>query len=115
MIELQDIVQLAGTVLSLVGFGSLIGLLINLGKSVKIIKDGQSQNWAMGLNLLLLVVMYLGGFLGFDMAFFDGIAGQIASVGVAVLELISMIAGSKAYHSAVRSVPVIGRSFSDAR
>ena len=37
MIEIQDIVQLAGIVLSLAGFGSLIGLIVNVGKTAGVV------------------------------------------------------------------------------
>ena len=67
----------------------------------------------MGLNLLLMIAMYLGGFLGFDLAAFDGVAGQIANVGIAILQLMAMIGGARGFHGAAKGVPVIGRSYSN--
>jgi hypothetical protein len=109
----MEIPQLLHTLLSLGGFGALIGLIINILKTVGVVKDGQATNWATGLNLVLLVALFIGKVVGFDVAGLDGIASQFADSGIAILQLIVMIGGSRLFHNTLRGVPVVGRSMSN--
>ena len=108
----MEINELLTTLFSLGGFGALIGLVINVLKSLGVVKDGQAVKWSTGLNLLLLIGLFLGKVIGFDLAGMDGLMGEVANTGIAILELIVLIGGSKLLHNSVRGVPVIGRSFS---
>jgi len=109
----MEIPQLLQVLLSLGGFGALIGLIINVLKTVGVVKDGQATNWATGLNLVLLIALFVGKVVGFDVAGLDGIASQVADTGIVILQLIVMIGGSRLFHNTLRGVPVVGRSLSN--
>ena len=109
----MEIPQLLHVLLSLGGFGALIGLIINVLKTVGLVKDGQATNWATGLNLVLLIALFVGKVIGFDVAGLDGVAGEIANAGVSILQLLVMLGGSRLFHNTLKGVPVVGRSFSN--
>ena len=106
-----DLTNLIDIALSLAGFGSLIGLLVNVLKMTGVVKDGTANIWSAGLNLLLLITLYVSKVIGFDLVGLDGLVGQIANIGVAVLALLTQMTGAKAAHGMLRGVPVIGKSF----
>jgi hypothetical protein len=62
----------------LAGFAVLVPVLVSWGKIFGLVKDGQSQEWATGLNLLAGVVA-----LGFRLAgYADQLPGLDASAGL---------------------------------
>jgi hypothetical protein len=103
------LVQLAG----LAGAGSAISLLINVGKSVGIVKDGTSQNWSAGLNLVLLIGLLAANVYkpGIDLAGVDKQVSDFVQVGVVIFTYILQLAASKAANQAIQGVPVAGKSF----
>ena len=109
----MELPQLLNTLLSLGGFGALVGVIINVLKTVGLIKDGQATNYATGLNLLLLIALFVGKVMGFDVAGLDGVAGQVADTGIAILNLLVMVGGSRLFHVTLKGVPVVGRSYSN--
>ena len=109
----MEIPQLLHTLLSLGGFGALIGVIINVAKTLGLVKDGQATNYATGLNLILLIGLFVGKVMGFDVAGLDGVAGEIANAGIAILQLLVMLGGSRLFHNTLRGVPVVGRSLSN--
>lgn len=112
-----DITTLLGQFLALAGVGALIALLINIGKQVGIVKDGDTPTWVTGLNLLGLVGLFVLRVVrpDADIGQLDGIASTIAQIGVLVLALITQIGSAKVAHAAVRGAAVIGYSFSVKR
>lgn len=101
---------------SLIGVSKLIAAVINLLKTIGVVKDGTSAKWAAALNLLAFIALVLLGVFRPDltMELLDGYAGQIAAILLFVLGFISQIVGSQSAHVALSNarVPLIGKSFS---
>lgn len=101
---------------SLIGVSKLIAAVINLLKTIGVVKDGTSAKWAAALNLLAFIVLVLLGVFkpALTMELLDGYAGQIAAILLFVLGFISQIVGSQSAHVALSNarVPLIGKSFS---
>jgi hypothetical protein len=101
---------------SLIGVSKLIAALINLLKTIGVVKDGTSAKWAAALNLLAFIALVLLGVFRPDLTteLLDGYAGQIAAILLFVLGFISQIVGSQSAHEALSDarVPLIGKSYS---
>ncbi len=98
----------------LVGVAAVVGLLVNVLKSAGVVQDGQAQTWSAGFNLVGMAGMLaLKVFQpDFDFAGMDAQAAQFASVAAVVVGYILQLLSSKATNSAVRGVPIVGKSFS---
>lgn len=101
---------------SLVGVSKLIAAVINLLKTIGVVKDGTSAKWAAALNLLAFIALVLLGVFRPDltMELLDGYAGQIAAILLFVLGFISQIVGSQSAHESLSNarIPLIGKSYS---
>lgn len=98
---------------SLAGFAALISLLVNVGKEVGVVKDGQAQNWSAGLNLiglagLLALKVYAPHV---DVEGLNSQAAMLAQVGLVVFAYVVQLLAGKATHAAVRGTGFIGKSF----
>lgn len=99
---------------SLFGFGALIALLVNIGKSFGLVRDGQAQNWSAGLNLLLLAgLLALRVYSpSYDIQALDSqVSGLVQIASLAMAWALQMF-GSKATHSLARGIPLVGKSYS---
>ncbi len=105
--------ELTTLLLSLAGFGALIGFVVNLLKYLGVVKDGQAKTWVTFFNLVLLVALFVTQQIGIDLSAFDGFAAVIAEIGVLIMGLLVQGVGSKAYHTAMRGVPLLGKSLSN--
>jgi len=110
-----DLPNLLSQFLALAGVGALLSFLVNVGKTVGLVKDGQAANWVTGLNLAGLVALFvLKVFVpSADIGEIDGLAATIAQIGVLVLGLVTQLLGSKLAHASVRGTWAIGKSFSN--
>lgn len=97
---------------ALAGFAALVALVINVLKLFSLVKDGQAQTWSAAINLLGMI-----GFIAykiinpsFDPAGIDSQIGQIVQIAQILLGYVMQLGVSKITHSAVRNVPVIGKS-----
>lgn len=110
----MDIVGIASQFAALAGAGALIALVVNVGKTLGVIKDGQAPTASLVLNLAgVAALIALQVFQpGADVAALDGVAGQIASAGVTLFGLFVQLYGSKLGHGVVAGVPVLGKSHS---
>lgn len=99
---------------TLVGVGSAISLLVNIGKAVGIVKEQYVAAWVSGLNLLALAALLVVGVLnpGFDWVALDEKLATGAALGSALLAFILQLLSAKVAHQAVRGTPIIGTSFS---
>ena len=98
----------------LAGFAALIALIVNILKAVGVVKDGQAQNWSAGLNLLglagiLAVNVYVPDY---DVAGLDTSVAKFVEVGVVVLSYVVQLLSSKVTHTALRGVPLVGKTYS---
>ena len=101
---------------SLIGVSKLVTVLVNLLKLTGLVKDGTSDRWAAGFNLLAFIALVLLGVFRPDltMKVLDGYAGQIAAILLFILGFVSQMIGSKTGHDALSAanIPLIGKSFS---
>ena len=102
---------------ALVGFAALVSLLINVLKVFGVVQDGTADKWVAGFNLAgvlaLLVVKQFFPELQNQVPAMDNMLGEIAVIGSYILSYVVMILGSKITYSAVKGLPVIGRSNSE--
>jgi hypothetical protein len=100
-------------VASLVGISSVISLLINVLKTVGVVKDGTAQNWSAGANLVIVLIVYSLRLFKpeIDVTSFDPIFAEIATVGSFVFAYVSSLLTSKLTYYAVKGLPVVGKSF----
>ena len=109
--SLQDLVVMLG---ALAGFGGIVALVVNVGKQVGIVKDGQAPTVSTGLNILLLAGLYALKVFKPDLSVenLDAQAAQIAQIGMMVLAFIVQLKGAQFTHQTLRGVPLLGKSFS---
>lgn len=101
--------------LALAGWGALVAVVINIGKSVGLVKDGVAPKVNLVFNLVGFVALIaLGLFAKVTPEYFDQFAGAIAAMLVAVLGLVTQFASASKTHSTLSdgNVPVIGKSYS---
>ena len=99
---------------SLAGVGAFISCLVNIGKTVGLVKDGQAQTYVVGLNLLGLVVLFVIGIVKPDANIqgLDAQAGTLASLLMVVFGFVWQLISSKLTHDKVlKGTPLIGTSF----
>jgi hypothetical protein len=96
------------------GAGFLIAVLINIGKSVGWIKDGDAASYSTGASLLLTVIVFVTGIVkpDFDFVAADATVMQIAQILSMVFTALWPMIASKISHGLLRGSAVIGKSYS---
>ena len=94
----------------LAGLGGLISVLVNLLKAIGLVKDGTSEQWVQGFNLIALIAVAVVYFMKVqvDWAQIDGWLEVLATFIGFVVQLF----GSKVTYAVTRGAPVIGFSYS---
>ena len=95
------------------GLGSLISMLVNVLKTINVVKDGTSQQWVQGLNLLAFVVVsvvYL-----FNVQVNWDTVNVMIGFCVTLLGFVVQLFASKATYSVTKGLPVVGYSHSDTQ
>ena len=94
----------------LAGLGGLISVLVNLLKAIGVVKDGTSERWVQGFNLLAFVAVAIVYFtkIQVDWAQIDGWLEVLATFIGFVVQLF----GSKVTYAVTRGAPVVGFSYS---
>jgi len=112
----NTIVSLTIMFAALAGIAALVTVLVNIGKLVHLVKDGTSQYWSAGLNLLAFTVLVVLGIFRPDLTtvFLDATAQQIATILLFVLGFVTQLFTSPKVYTLLRDgdVPLIGKSFS---
>jgi hypothetical protein len=110
----MDLPSLVTSFLAMAGFAAFIAIVINIGKAFHIVKDGTAANWSAALNLVGLVAFVVVKIVRpeFDWSIVDTQLGAIANVLTVLLSYIIQLLGSKLANFAVRTVPLIGKSYS---
>ncbi|HSW63410.1 MAG TPA: hypothetical protein VLH56_08880 [Dissulfurispiraceae bacterium] len=100
--------------LALGGFGGMVAVLINIGKTVGWIPDGRAPTVAVGLNLVGLIGLFVLGVVkpDIDIGGLDGQFDQIAVILTLVFGFVWQMISSKFTHTAVRGATVFGTSYS---
>ena len=93
------------------GLGGLISVLVNLLKVVGVVKDGTSEQWVQGFNLVAFIAVAVIYFAEFqvDWAQLDGWLTVMATFIGFIVQLLS----SKVTYSVTKGAPVIGFSYSN--
>jgi hypothetical protein len=99
---------------ALAGAGALIAVLINIGKALGWIQDGQATTWSTVLNIVGMISLLLLQIFkpGMDITAVDSAAGQIAQMLIILVGLVTQMLSSKGTHLALKGTPLIGKSFS---
>lgn len=99
---------------ALAGFAALIAFLINILKTVGVVKEDQAPTWSAGLNLAGLVMLLALQIYApqVDIEGLDQQVAQAVEVGVVVFGYIIQLLSSKLSHAVVRGVPGIGKFIS---
>ena len=77
-----------------------------------VVKDGQAKVWVTGLNVLLMLGVYFGGILDFNVMAVDPAAGTLAELAGVAFALVAQLGGSSLTHVVLRGAPVVGASHS---
>lgn len=98
---------------ALAGFGGLVAALVNIGKQIGLVQDGQAQIYSTGLNLAGLVALFaLKVFApAVSVEGLDSIAAQVAQFLTVAFGLFVQLGGARFAHDVLRGVPVIGKSY----
>lgn len=98
-----------GILAGLAGLGSLVSMLVNFLKMLGVVKDGTSQTWVNGFNLVAFVAVAVVVVfnLPVEWSTVDTVLGFLATFFGLVIQLF----GSKFAYSVTRGLPVIGFSF----
>lgn len=103
------------TFLSLSGVAALITVLINIGKSLGWIKDGQASNFSTGFNLVGMIALFVLNMLGMAdvVPALNENAAMLANVLATVFGFVWQLWLSKIVHDNVlKGTKLIGKSFS---
>ena len=97
---------------TLLGFAALITVVVNTGKKIGLVKDGQAKNWSAGLNLIGLAALLMTRVIWpeLDVAWLDDQARQMAEVAAVVIGYVIQLWGSQAVHEILRGLPLIGKT-----
>jgi hypothetical protein len=97
----------------LIGWPALVTALVNVGKTVKIVRDGTAASWSLVLNVLGFGLMYAGVITGVDFAEIDATFGALATALVAISTFMVQLGVSSRLHQFVRGIPILGAAFSE--
>lgn len=95
------------------GLGSLISMIVNILKMIKVVKDGTSEQWVQGLNLLAFIAVSVVYFLNVQVNW-DTVNVMIGFC-VTLLGFVVQLFASKATYSVTKGLPVVGYSHSDSQ
>jgi len=106
-------------VLSLGGFAAFVTVAVNILKVIKIkgvpiIKDGDSPKWTGGITLVGIIALYVTKLFlpSFDPGLIDKTLLEVATVATYILSFVGTLGLEKIIHTAVKGIPLIGKSYS---
>ena len=111
-----DFTNLVDTLKNLVGVGALIAALVNAGKAIGLVKDGDAGTWSAGLNVLALFGLVVAQITGTSSLIpaIDTQAGGFASVLTVIIAFtVQLLSAQQAHKLILAGLPLIGTSNSD--
>lgn len=114
---METLEQVLVVVLSLGGMAALIAGLVNTGKVLGVVKDGDAPKASLLLNVILFVGVALAGVFAptLNLTGLDGIARDVAQILGLLLGIGSQLGLTKKFADWFKGLPVIGFSHSDAK
>jgi hypothetical protein len=110
----MDIVsQIVAIIASLASLGGLISVIVNILKRVGVIKDGTSDMWYQGINLVVFIAVAIVYFLKTPVDW-GNIDGYLKLLGTVLGFVIQMLGGQVTY-TVIKGTPLIGFSFEKAK
>lgn len=99
---------------SLLGFGAIVSVLVNVLKKFGVVQDGTSDKWIAGFNLVGYLILFVvtTWFPQINIPAIDAQLGAVAVVLNVVLGYVTTILGSKLTYVATKGLPLIGKTFS---
>ncbi len=95
------------------GVAAFVVVVVNVLKTLKVVKDGTADKWALGLNVALFAgYVVTTQFFNYDVEGFDEILSGVAGVPAAMLGLVGQLVVSRGLHAGMRGIPVVGKSHS---
>jgi hypothetical protein len=95
------------------GFGALVTVLVNLLKTAKVVKDGDSNLWVAAFNLLVLALaLFFQVLAPAKLEIANAVAAQIAQYAQPLIAFVALIASSKVSYEVLKGLPFIGKTFS---
>lgn len=108
--EFQSIVS---TYIAMAGVAALLAIVINILKTVGIVKDGEAPVWNVALNIVGLAALF--GLKIFrpdiELEGLDQQAAALANTMTVVFTYLTQIGVTKLAHNIVKGVPVLGKTF----
>ncbi len=92
---------------SLGGLGSFISMVVNFLKVLKVVKDGTSEQWVQGLNLVSFVAVAIVYLLNVQVNW--DTVNIIIGFLVTLLGFVVQMIASKVTYSATKGIPIIGK------
>lgn len=102
--------QIGLIIVGLAGLGGLISILVNIGKIVGVVKDGDSERWVQILNLVAFLIV--------SALYFAKVTVDWSAVNewliylAALFGFVVQIWGSNFTYAQTKGIPVIGYSYS---
>lgn len=99
---------------ALLGFATLVPVIINILKTFGVVKEDTAQTWSAGINLIGLLALYGLRLFRPELSVegIDAVFLEVATVGTYILGFMSQLGISKLTHTILRGTAVIGKSFS---
>lgn len=113
---MESLLSFVEQLMALGGVAAAIALIVNVLKTVGVVKDGQAGTWAAGLNLIGLIGLFVAGVVApeFDIPGLDATIAQITEILSMIFAFILQNWVSKGTHEVFSSgqVPIVGKSYS---
>lgn len=109
-----DLPQLLTSFLALAGFAALTAAVINTGKFIGLVSDGQAPNVSIVLNVVGFAVLVILRLFkpDFDVAGTDSVLATVATILTSILALGGQLGFTKIINNGIKGLPVIGYSHS---
>jgi hypothetical protein len=113
---MENLFSLFEQLMALGGVAAAIALIVNVLKTIGVVKNGQAGTWAAGLNLVGLIGLFVAGVVApeFDIPGLDATIAQVVEILRLIFAFIVQNWISKSTHDVFSSgeVPIVGKSFS---
>ena len=95
------------------GLSAFVAVLLNVGKKMGIVKDGQAPVWSACINLIVLIALFAARVfnINVDASRLNELFAGLAQIGSVILTYLASLAVSRLTHTFLRGAPLIGTSY----